>query len=196
VLLDKYSACQHHSKIPGFIALAARTIVTKVNWLIGLALLLISVVMLRLVFSGVVLPERSMVKWSKTDDPQATGQKLAQFLYPFFKEQGPICLINSQSIATSLVDELAAESQRLGFNDLRVSLVPAEVVSPCFLIEVKSLSQDREILVQECGRGDSSACTGLRALKKLMQKEPQPGQSWFSLYRTEKGQAVLFLMDF
>lgn len=75
--------------------------------------------------------------------------------------------------------------------------LPLAVVAPdraddeeCFAIHIREMAP--EAFKDLCLKGDSDACVGLRALKKLENKNRKPNQDWVSLYRIHNQKAVLF----
>lgn len=156
-----------------------------------LAGLLITFVMIRTVLLGVHLPERAIVKWSPIEDVTDTSARIADFLYPMLKQQYGVCINDEPAGAQAFVAGLKARLKARNLSILTFSSELAES-GKCFSIYIRQVAP--ETFRNLCPQGDSLACVGLRALKKLDKKNKQPNQDWVSLYRLDNQKAVLFYL--
>jgi len=154
-----------------------------------LAGMLITVVMIRTVLLGVQLPERAIVKWSQIHDAMDSSSRIADFIYPMLQAKEEVCFSREPLTSRAFVEGLKT---RLAKRNLPLVNFPTESASPekCFAIHIREV--DSKVFKDLCPKGDSIACIGLRALKKLESKDRRPNQDWVSLYRIDTQKAVLF----
>lgn len=165
-----------------------RQIVKTVNWAIIAASIFISLVMGYLMWSGVHLKERRMVKWSSIEAPEEAGKKIALFLYPLIAEFEEVVVYGDDPFTGEFLAAFQETENRTNRGN-KVRRGPAHETDKTFSIHILEVDNN---FVSGCKQGKKSSCIAIKAKKKLDKKPRDPGKIWFSMYRTSKSQALLF----
>lgn len=165
----------------------------KVNGAIAIAGLFISGVLVFLIFQGVHLKERRMIKWSAVESPQKAGEKVAQFLFPLFESKERVQLQGDSSFAQTFFSGLKIKalqnSKHVMFEDEVSKASNASNASNAFLIQVVPLQKsDQEACVQQ----DRQACLMFKVHKKFLKRPRDPQSFWINMYRLSENKALLF----
>ena len=160
----------------------------KVNILLFAAALVIGLVMLRLVFSGVELRERKMVKWSSVASASEAGRKIARFMYPILNERQVVSIATNSDFSKNFFEAFAARSVR---DKVKAQVIPLSKDEPGeFQVRIQSL--EKEKLEASCQLKDKVGCLGLKALNQFEKKERDKNKVWINMYQLNEDSAVLF----
>ncbi len=160
------------------------------NILIILALVFITGVMVFLMFQGVHLKERRMVKWSSIRSVDEGTEKIANFFFPILKEWDVVSFDGDSKELPKIYKSFLKRAKEIAPNTKIVR--QSEAVNPkTFRIHVRSL--DSKKAKQECQQNDRVGCVILKAINKYQKETRDPQKKWISLYRINETE-VLFLV--
>jgi hypothetical protein len=140
----------------------------KVKYLLIIASFIICFVMVSLIFKGVHLKPKLMVKWSQIDSLEIAGQEMAQFLYPIFKENSDVVVISQEKLSHYFFKGLYEETL-INLKTVSIQMGESKVSEKSFVIQVIELKE--EDLNLKCDDLETIDCLKFKSFKLFRKKE-------------------------
>lgn len=165
----------------------------KMFLFLALCCLFISFVLIKVMKTGVRLPERPMVKWSQVESAEKLSHRLTLFLFPLLKESKKILVAGDSEFANQLFHASERWLKKNNIETLLQKSLTQIVSKDDFFIRILPL--DKESFTGLCRDNINYGCTGLKALKKFNKKQRASDKIWVTMYRLADKEAVLFFTN-